>query len=171
MYNRYAGIIANDIVDSDKGVCVSFWTQFCPHRCKGCHNPETWSKDGGKPLPENYIEKVMNYIEENGIERNLSILGGEPLAECNREIILPLLKAVKEKHKNCLVYLWSGYVWEDIIDQPLVRDIMKYVDVLIDGPFIQEKRDISLFLRGSDNQRVIDVQKTLESGEVILYHD
>ena len=96
MYDRYAGIIANDIVDSDQGVCVSFWCQFCPHRCKSCHNPETWSKDGGKPLPDNYIEKVMNYIEENGIERNLSILGGEPLAECNREIILPLLKAVKK---------------------------------------------------------------------------
>ena len=171
MYNRYARIIANDIVDSDQGVCVSFWCQFCPHRCKACHNPETWSKDGGKLLPEDYIEKVINYIEENGIKRNLSILGGEPLAECNREIILPLLKAVKERCKWCKVYLWTGYVYEDIIDQPLVRDIMKYVDVLIDGPFVLAQRDISLFLKGSTNQRVIDVQKTIESNKVVLYHD
>jgi anaerobic ribonucleoside-triphosphate reductase activating protein len=99
------------------------------------------------------------------------MLGGEPLVEYNRELVLTILKKVKETYPTIKTYLWSGYVWDTIIDQPLVRDIMKYVDVLIDGPFIQEKRDISLFLRGSDNQRVIDVQKTIESGSVVLYHD
>ena len=170
MRDRYYGIIADDVVNGE-GICVSFFTQGCCHHCSGCHNKSSWNPDLGKKLPDDYLEQIIKLISKNGIQRNFSMLGGEPLVEYNRELVLTILKKVKETYPTIRTYLWSGYTWDEIIDQPLVRDIMKYVDVLIDGPFILEKRDISLFLRGSDNQRVIDVQKTIESGSVVLYHD
>ena len=172
MRDRYYGIIADDVVNGE-GICVSFWVMGCEHHCPGCHNKAAWNTDlnAGKKLPDDYLEQILHLISKNGVQRNFSMLGGEPLLGINRELVLTILKKVKENYPTIKTYLWTGYVWESIIDQPLVRDIMKYVDVLIDGPFILEKRDISLFLRGSDNQRVIDVQKTIESGSVVLYHD
>ena len=172
MRDRYYGIIADDVVNGE-GICVSFWVMGCKHFCPFCHNKAAWSTepDAGKKLPEDYLEQILYLISKNGIQRNFSMLGGEPLLDINRELVLTILKKVKETYPTIKTYLWTGYVYEDIIDQPLVRDIMKYVDVLIDGPFVLAQRDISLFLKGSTNQRVIDVKKTMKSNKVVLYHD
>lgn len=160
MEARYAGVMPNDTVDCLQGICVSFWTQGCPHHCMGCHNPETWSRDGGYILPENYIERVIELLGENGINRALSILGGEPMAEYNIPIILPLVRKVKEESPETTIYLWSGYTYEDLLERPDAADVLSYVDILIDGPFVLENRDITLPLRGSPNQRVVDVQRS-----------
>ncbi|MGL4393843.1 MAG: anaerobic ribonucleoside-triphosphate reductase activating protein [Brevinema sp.] len=147
---RYAGITENDIVNCDDGVCVSFWTQGCHFRCEGCHNPETWNPSGGKELPENYIEIVLELLTKNSIQRHLSILGGEPLMDRNRDIVCKLLQAVKTAHPQTKVYLWTGNTLNDI----LPFEVLAYVDVLITEPFVLSLRDITLKLRGSSNQKI-----------------
>ena len=106
---KYAAIKENDIVDGE-GICVSFWTQGCPFRCKGCHNPETWSFDGGIEEDENtLLNKILYLIDKNNVQRNLSILGGEPLCKQNREFVAKLVIATKRRFPNIKIFLWTGY--------------------------------------------------------------
>lgn len=147
---RYAGLIKNDIVNGE-GVCVSFWTQGCPFKCKGCHNPQTWDFDGGKDLPNDIKGQIVKAISDNNITRNFSILGGEPLCEQNIELVKEILLAVKAAYPHIKVFLWTGYELEDIQDTL----ILEKVDVLITGPYIEEQRDITLPLRGSYNQKIL----------------
>ncbi len=158
---KYAAIKENDIVDGE-GICVSFWTQGCPFRCKGCHNPETWSFDGGIEEDENtLLNKILYLIDKNNVQRNLSILGGEPLCKQNREFVAKLVIATKRRFPNIKIFLWTGYEIEFLknINDSNIKTILKNIDTLIDGPFIEEQRDISLKLRGSKNQRVLDKNK------------
>lgn len=166
---RYAGIKENDIVDGE-GVCVSFWVQGCCHRCDGCHNPDTWDVNGGLELPNTYIDDIIKLLSKNGIRRNLSILGGEPCLPSNVSIVSPLLKKVHTEAKFSKIYLWSGYTFEELMGRDDTRELLQYVDVLIDGKFDLAHRDITLKFRGSPNQRVIDVQKSLLYNKVVLYH-
>lgn len=167
---RYAGLIENDIVDG-KGFSVSFWTQYCPHRCKGCHNPETWSKDGGILIEYNdLLNKIIKAINANGIIRNFSVLGGEPLCPENINLVNNLIKDIKAIYPQILIYCWTGYTLEELTDNfKNIPEVLNNIDVLIDGRFILEKRDVSLYLRGSSNQRVIDCQKSITSHQIILY--
>lgn len=166
---RYAGIIENDTVDINKGISVSFWCQFCPHHCEGCHNPETWDKEGGYELPEDYIQQIIGLLKKNGIRRNLSILGGEPLCDFNIQIVYDLVKTVKEKDDSVRVFVWTGGIFEEL--KKTYPDIFRYIDILVDGPFLLKERDITLPLRGSNNQRVIDVSKSLKEGKTITISD
>ena len=147
---KYAGLIKNDIVNGE-GVCVSFWTQGCPFKCKGCHNPQTWDFNGGEDLPNDIKGQIVKAISDNNITRNFSILGGEPLCEQNIELVKEILLAVKTAYPHIKVFLWTGYELEDIKDTL----ILEKVDVLITGPYIEEQRDITLPLRGSYNQKVL----------------
>lgn len=165
---RYAGIKENDIVDGE-GVCVSFWVQGCEHFCAGCHNPDTWDINGGLELPNTYIDDIIKLLSKNGILRNLSILGGEPCLPSNVSIVLPLLKKVHTEAKFSKIYLWSGYTFEELMGRDDTRELLQYVDVLVDGKFELAHRDITLKFRGSPNQRVIDVQKSLLFNIVVLY--
>lgn len=147
---KYAKIIKDDMINGE-GVCTSFWTQGCPHRCPGCHNPETWSFCGGyEARPKVLIAKVLNAIGANGIQRNLSILGGEPLCKENVDFVCKLAAAAKKKYSNIKIYVWTGYLLEN-----LKPEWLENIDVLIDGKFEIDKRDITLKLRGSSNQRVL----------------
>lgn len=151
---RIAGIKENDIVDGE-GICVSVWFQGCPHKCKGCHNPETWNFDGGYEIDkQELIDTTLNLINKNNINRNLSLLGGEPLCEGNIEVSLELASAAKQKYPSITIYCWTGYTLEEIIKK-YGKNILKDIDILIDGEFELEKRDITLYLRGSTNQRVL----------------
>lgn len=155
---RYAKIMENDVVDG-KGICVSFWTQGCPHRCKGCHNPQTWDFNGG--LEESkavLIKRVLDLLLKNGVKRNLSILGGEPLCPENKSFISDLVKCVRQEHNDIKIFIWTGYKIEDLDlkNDTELREIMYAIDTLIDGPFIESMRDITLPLRGSTNQRVLN---------------
>jgi len=151
---RYAGIIKNDIVDSDCGICVAVYFQGCPHHCKGCHNPETWNENGGIEIDfEEFYKNIKKSINENGIERNLSILGGEPLAEYNIKYTNELIKRIKKDYPNIKIYIWTGYTLNEILKKEKIF-FEKYVDAIIDGKYIESLRDTRLKLRGSTNQNI-----------------
>lgn len=159
----------NDTVDTDKGICVSFWVSGCPHHCVGCHNPETWDKDYGYELPVDYIQRIERLLTKNGVKRNLSVLGGEPLCLENIAMVYDLLLYIKNDLPDTKIFVWTGGEYETLLAQ--FPGIFKYIDVLIDGEFDITHRDITLPLRGSPNQRVIDVQKSLKLGQTITIPD
>lgn len=154
--DRYAGLITNDFANG-MGTCVSFWTQGCPHHCAGCQNPETWSFDGGKKLPTNIRGQIIKAISANGIIRNFSILGGEPLCEENLEEVDQIITSVRTAYPHIKIFIWTGYTLEELQKTKNLHivNILSQIDVLIDGPFIQEEKDITLELRGSRNQRIL----------------
>lgn len=156
---QYADVIWNDIAAGD-GLCVSFYVQGCPHRCPGCHNPETWDFKGGKEFPASLLDELIQRLNAQGIKRSLCILGGEPLCPENQFLTTLLVRTVKEKSPDTKIYVWTGYLYEDLQKQggPHLQYILENINVLIDGPFIKEERDVTLKMRGSRNQRVIDIR-------------
>jgi len=151
---RIAGIIDDDIVDSDDGVAVSLWTVGCPHHCKGCHNQNLWDYDAGQDIPiKMVIDELKEKINKNGVMRNLSILGGEPLDPQNVKDVDKVLKEIRATYPNIKIYLWTGYTFEELEKREDVRGALRNVDVLIEGRFVEELRQ-DLPLRGSSNQRV-----------------
>lgn len=164
---RYAGVIKNDTVDCDAGICVSFWCQGCSHHCRGCHNPQTWDFNGGIELPNDYIERILQCISANGIIRNLSILGGEPLCSQNIQVVNNILRNAKAVYPNIKTFVWTGNLYEDVLTR--FPRILRDIDVLIDGPFDIAQKDITLPLRGSPNQRIIDIHKSLLIGKAMKY--
>lgn len=153
---RYAKIKWNDIANAP-GVSVSFFTQGCPHHCSGCFNPETWDFNGGKEFKPELLDTIVEKLNENGIHRNLCILGGEPLCRDNLFLTRLLVSTVKEKSPYTKIYVWTGYIYEHLLENPSphLRDILGNIDCLIDGPYIESLKDINLEMRGSSNQRII----------------
>lgn len=150
---RYAGIIKND-TSSGPGVCVSFFTQGCPFRCIGCQNPETWDFDGGKEFTDDVLDEVIDSINANGILRPLCIMGGEPLCDENLQLVETLIYSVKEVYPDLDIYLWTGYEYDDLVNDDSVQYILENITCIIDGRFIIEKRDVTLPMRGSSNQTI-----------------
>lgn len=157
---KYAGIIKNDM-SAAPGVSVSFFTQGCPHRCRGCHNPETWDFEKGKEFTNDTLNDIIAALTANGIERSLAVMGGEPLCQENSFLTYLVIKTVKEKLPNTKVYIWTGYYYEDLLKKhdPRIAQILELTDVLIDGPYVEKLRDITLLMRGSSNQSIIDLTK------------
>ena len=152
---RYAGIIKNDF-SAAPGTSVTFFTQGCPHRCEGCHNPETWDFEGGEEVTHDTILEVIEAITANGLYRNLCIMGGEPLCPENQFLTNLIINSVKEKLPDTKIYLWTGYCLEDLdMTNNRIKSILEQVDCLIDGPYDKTKRDVSLFMRGSSNQQIL----------------
>lgn len=153
---KYAGIIYNDILAAP-GISLSFFTQGCPHHCEGCHNPETWDFNGGKEFTQDTLTSIIKGLTANGVERNLAIMGGEPLCSENLFLVNLVIREVKQQLPNTKIYLWTGYLYEELEERKdkQTNDILENVDVLIDGPFIAKERDITLFMRGSKNQRIL----------------
>lgn len=169
---NYSKIKFCDIANGP-GVRTSLFVSGCDKQCEGCFNQETWDYNNGAEFTDKEMNKIiisLQYYFING----LSILGGEPLAKQNREcvynIISKVIDAYKDK-KNLDIWLYTGYTWEELMEEhdPVIDGILHNIDVLVDGPFILCKRDISLEFRGSSNQRIIDVPKSLRSDRVILY--
>lgn len=157
---KYSGLILNDITAAP-GLCVSFFTQGCPHRCKGCHNPETWNFDGGKEFTSGTLNEIINGLTAQGIQRNLCIMGGEPLCDENAFLTCLVVREVKKKVPEAKIYIWTGYTYEQLMQRPHphVQNILELADILVDGPYIEEERDVTLQMRGSRNQRIIDLTK------------
>ncbi len=174
---RYSGMIRNDVVNG-QNVCVSFWTQGCPHHCEGCHNPETWDFNGGIEADDNdLINKVITALNQNGVQRNLSILGGEPLCDSNIRFVRDLICRVKYTYPGITIFVWTGYTIEEIVEaansfNTMVYGTLKNIDYLIEGRFELDKRDITLPLAGSTNQRIVDVQQTMKNAfNPIIYKE
>ena len=155
---KYAGILENDFVNG-QGVCVSFWCQGCPLRCPGCHNPQTWDFEGGFEAKEDdIIDRILEILNANGIKRNLSILGGEPMCKSNADFIQLLIYWVKIRNPDIKIYLWSGYTLEQLQEKAKKDKNIKYIldniNMLAAGPFILAERDITLPFVGSRNQKI-----------------
>lgn len=157
---RYAGINYNDMCAAP-GVSVTLFTQGCPHHCEGCHNPETWDFDGGKEFTPEVLRKIVAGLTKNGIKRSFCIMGGEPLCEQNTLLTLMTIQYVKQRLPEVKIYLWTGYYYEELLKSPdpKIPLILKEVDVLIDGPFVRPLRDITLKMRGSSNQNIINLKE------------
>lgn len=161
---KYSKIKNNDIANGI-GITLSVWTQGCPHHCSGCFNPETWDYNKGKFFTEEDELYVLNNINSFNIYRNLSILGGEPLCPENINGVISLCRKFKEKYPEKLIYVWTGYTLENF--NKTQRELLDYIDILIDGKFVDKLKSLSLQLRGSSNQRVIDVKKSLNNNKII----
>lgn len=153
-------------VSNGPGVRVSIFFQGCSFHCPNCFNPETWDFNGGKQFNDEIINHILELCEKEYIS-GLSILGGEPLHPKNIDGTIKLCKAFKNKFKNKTIWLWSGFLFDNIVN----KEILKYLDILVDGQFKQDEYDPTIKWRGSKNQRVIDVQKSLKQNKIILYKD
>lgn len=159
---RYHNITKDDMLNGD-GLRVVLWVAGCSHCCKECHNPVTWDPDGGLPFTEQAKQEIFNQLEKEYIA-GITFSGGDPLHSANRGDVRSLMTEIREKYPDKTIWLYTGDVWENLMNDV----IMKYVDVLVDGEFVVELKDTKLRWRGSSNQRVIDVPKTLESADVSI---
>ena len=162
---KYSGLIRNDLAAAP-GVSVTFFTQGCPHRCKGCHNPETWEFNGGKEFTPKVLDEIYEALRANGIKRNFCIMGGEPLCQENLFLTYLVLTEVKKHFPDVKIYIWTGYYYEQLLKNtdPKMKEILELADILIDGPYIEARRDVTLSLRGSSNQSIIYLKEN-ENGE------
>ena len=160
---RYAGINWNDMTAGD-GLCVTFYTQGCPHHCSGCHNPETWNFMGGKEFPPTLLDEIVEKLNAQGIQRTFCIMGGEPLCQENLFLTRLLVMTVKTKSPKTPIYIWTGYTMEELelICSPHLKEILSNIDILVDGPYMEELRDVTLKMQGSSNQRIIDLREKKE---------
>lgn len=168
---NYATIKNCDIANGP-GVRVSLFVSGCTHRCPGCFNQVAWDFDYGEPFTEETVQSILNMLRPNYI-RGLTLLGGEPFEPQNQPAIVELLRRIKTELPTKSIWAFSGYLYEDIVSGKLgnTKEYLSYLDVLVDGPFILEKKNLSLRFRGSENQRLIDIPKTLTTGTVTLWED
>ena len=160
---RYHNITKDDMLNGD-GLRAVLWVAGCTHKCKGCHNPVTWDIEGGIPFDEAAKEELFEAIKPDYIS-GVTFSGGDPLHPANHTEVAVLAKEIKEKFSDKTIWLYTGFCWDEI----KTLDIVQYCDVIVDGPFVQEEFDGKLHWKGSRNQRVIDVQKTLKQGIIVLY--
>ena len=148
-------------ISNGPGLRVSIFMQGCEFHCKNCFNPETWDFKKGKEFTDKTIERVLKLADKEYIQ-GLSILGGEPMHPKNIDNTLKLVKVFKEKYPEKDIWVWSGFLFDNLKD----KEVLKYINVLVDGQYKDELHDFRLKYRGSSNQRVIDVQKSLKRGKV-----
>ena len=146
------------------GLRVVLWVAGCSHGCRGCQNPVTWDPDGGIPFDQAARQEIFEQLEKSYVD-GITLSGGDPLHERNVEEVTRLAGEIREKYPEKTIWLYTGYQWEEIRDWEIIR----YLDVLVDGKFDLASRDTSLKWKGSPNQRVIDVQKTRSLGQVVLH--
>ncbi len=164
--------IKNCDIANGPGVRVSLFVSGCTHRCPGCFNEVAWDFGYGQPFTQDTIDCILDLLRPSYI-RGLTLLGGEPFEPQNQGAVVELLRQVKQKYPEKSIWAFSGYLYGDIVSGRLgdTREYLGYLDVLVDGPFVQAKKNLSLRFRGSENQRLIDVKRTREAGEVVLWED
>ena len=169
------GEIKNYDIANGEGVRVSLFVSGCTHHCKNCFNPETWSFEYGKPFTKETEDYIIECLSPDYID-GLSLLGGEPFEPQNQEVLLPFLRRVRNELPKKTIWCYTGYLFDmELLSESRARceftdEMLSLIDVLVDGEFVQDLYDISLAFRGSSNQRIIDVQKSLETGEIKLHN-
>ena len=171
---NYCTIKKWDIADGI-GVRVSLFVSGCTHHCKGCFQPETWDFNYGDLFTKETEDEILEALAPDYIN-GLTLLGGEPFEPENQRVLVEFLKRVKKEYPEKSIWCYSGYVYEELTGDSRAKceatdEMLSMIDVLIDGEFVQEKRNISLQFRGSENQRIIDVKKTKEAGEIVLWQN
>mgnify|MGYP005816566585 CR=1 FL=1 len=160
---RYHNITKDDMLNGD-GLRVVLWVAGCAHGCPGCHNPITWDPEGGLPFDEEAKQEIFDELDKDYVS-GITFSGGDPLHEANVRQVTALAKEIREKYPNKTIWLYTGSLWKEVKD----LEIAKYLDVLVDGEFQEEKKDNTLHWKGSANQMVIDVPETLQIGEIVLH--
>lgn len=160
---RYHNITKDDMLNGD-GLRTVLWVAGCSHGCKNCHNPITWDINGGIPFDEAAKEELFAELRQDYVS-GITFSGGDPLHMQNRDEVGELIREIHEKFPLKTIWVYTGYLWEEVKDLPY----LKFVDVLVDGEFVEELKDAALYWKGSANQRVIDVKRTLETGEIVLH--
>ena len=172
---NYANIKDFDIANGP-GIRISLFVSGCTHHCKGCFNKDAWDFDYGQPFTQETIEQIIRMLKPAYV-KGLTLLGGEPFEPQNQSAIVELLRRVKAEYPQKSIWAFSGYLFDkDILsgrlgDWEITKEYLSYLDVLVDGPFIESKKDLMLRFRGSSNQRLIDVPKSLASGSVVEWED
>lgn len=164
---KYHNITTDDMNNGD-GLRVVLWVSGCEHHCKGCQNPVTWNKDEGIEFGIRERKEIYRELNKKHIT-GITFSGGDPLFSINKGTVFLLCKDIKEKFHRKTIWIYTGYEWEHIIQDKRMMAIMKYVDVVVDGKFVEELKDINYPWAGSTNQRVIDVQRSLKEGQVVLH--
>ena len=168
----YYGEIKKFDIANGTGVRVSLFVSGCTHHCKNCFNEVTWDFKYGKEFNDETIDEIIDALKLEHIQ-GLSLLGGEPMELSNQEGLYPLIKKVKEVYPTKNIWCYTGYLFEDLLDGgkvhgPFTKEILECLDIIVDGRFVEELKDIRLRFKGSSNQRVIDVQNSLKEGKIIL---
>lgn len=170
---NYADIKRCDVANGP-GIRVSLFVSGCTHHCKECFNPETWDFNYGSPFTENEIEQIIEYMSPDYI-KGITILGGEPFEHPNQQGLLPLLRRIRNVYPEKNIWCFSGYDFEKDILGRMVKEweeteeMLSYIDVLVDGEFMVDKKDLTLVFKGSSNQRTILVQESLRNNEIVLW--
>ena len=168
-YHQYYPV---DVVNGP-GTRATLFVSGCEHQCPGCYNQSTWRLDGGKPFDEAMSDRVISDLNDTRIKRRgLSLSGGDPLHPANVPQVLALVKRVRAECPGKDIWCWTGYTWEELMregESPDKRELLEQIDILVDGRYIKDLHDSLLQFRGSSNQRIIDVPKSLESGQVVLW--
>lgn len=162
---NYHNITTDDMLNGD-GLRTVLWVAGCNHHCEGCQNPETWNENGGILFDEDAKQELLDKLKPDHID-GITFSGGDPLFPGNRQTVTDLAKYIKQNMVNKTVWCYTGYTFEQVKDLP----IMKYIDVLVDGEFIKSLNDNTLHWKGSSNQRVINVPKTLAQDSIILHEE
>ena len=167
---NYAAIKTHDIANGP-GVRVSLFVSGCTHRCKDCFNREAWDFNYGKPFDQSVIDEILEYLKP-GFIKGITYLGGEPMDPRNQAGLLELTRQIRAAFPEKSVWCFTGYVWDKIpAVEGVTEELISLCDVIVDGPFIAEQKNLSLRFRGSENQRLIDVKKTLQTGQITLWND
>lgn len=168
---NYATIKPVDIANGP-GVRVSLFVSGCTHFCKGCFNAEAWDFSFGQPFTEDTIEEILTYLNHDYIT-GMTLLGGEPMEPVNQEGLLPLVQAVRERLPEKTIWCYTGYDFEEDIlgrmmkESETTRSLVPLFDMMVDGKFVEEKRNLKLKFRGSENQRILNVKESLEAGKAV----
>lgn len=164
---RYHNITKDDMLNGD-GLRVVLWVAGCAHHCEGCQNPITWNENKGLIFNQDTKKELYEQLNKDYIS-GITFSGGDPLHCANRVEIIALCKEIREKYPNKTIWLYTGYTYEEILSDKTLSPILSYLDVLVDGKFILSKRDVNLQWKGSSNQRVIDVKRSLKEQNIILH--
>lgn len=173
---HYGALKKYDIANGE-GVRTTLFVSGCRNRCPGCFQKETWSFDYGEPFTSSVAEEIFDTLENPSV-RGVTILGGEPMEPENQREILPLLRELKSRYPDKTIWLYTGNLYEELIGEvgshpkciEVTRELLSYVDILVDGRFLEEQHRLGLRFRGSSNQRIIDMRRTLENGSIVLWH-
>ena len=160
---NYHNITKNDMLNGD-GLRVVLWLAGCNHRCKDCQNPETWDEFGGLPYDSYTKQEIFDELNKEYVS-GITFSGGDPLFPNNRQCVGELMQEIHKLYPNKTIWCYTGYTYEQIKDWPY----LKYIDVLVDGPYIPAMKELGLKWKGSSNQRIIDVKKSISLGRVVLY--
>lgn len=170
---NYADIKQYDVANGP-GIRISLFVSGCNHHCKGCFNKEAWDFNYGTPFTDETIDTIIEYLNSPHIA-GLTLLGGEPMEPVNQKALLPLLRKVRLKYPEKNIWCFSGFLFDkEILDKmyetiPETKEILSYIDVIVDGKFVEELKNVNLRFKGSSNQRTIMVQESLKTGEIVLW--